>query len=74
MLKPESITQSQNWKYGDGMKPDNLTYEIINGRYIIGYFDDGWHFYKEVSSEEEAKAICNPVKRKSRKRNGDAKS
>lgn len=55
------------------MKPDNLKYEIINGRYIIGYFDDGWHFYKEVASEEEAKAICNPVKRKSRKRKGETK-
>ena len=55
------------------MKPDNLKYEIINGRYIIGYFDDGWHFYKEVASEEEAKRICDPAKKKSRKRKGETK-
>ena len=46
------------------MKDLNLTYEIINGRYIIGYFDDtGWHFYKEVASEEEAEAVCQKTRK-----------
>lgn len=54
------------------MKDLNLKWELINGRYIIGYFDDtGWHFYKEVASGEEAEAVCQ--KKKSKTRKGRAK-
>ena len=43
----------------------NLKYELINGRYVIGYFDDtGWHFECYADSEEEAIRICQKKRRK----------
>lgn len=51
------------------MKDLNLKWELINGRYIVGYFDDtGWHFYKEVASEEEAKRECEQPQTKRKRR------
>ena len=48
----------------------NLKYEIINGRYVIGFFDDsGWHFYCYAADEDEAIQICQKKEKKRRKRN-----
>lgn len=50
------------------MKYLNLKWEIINGRYIIGYFDDtGWHFECYAENEEEAIRICQKKEKKRRK-------
>lgn len=46
----------------------DLKYELINGRYVIGYFDDtGWHFERYAEDEEEAIKICQKKERKRRK-------
>lgn len=57
----------RKWVLGSMEK--NLKYEIINGRYVIGFFDDtGWHFECYAENEEEAIRICQKKEKKRRRK------
>ena len=61
----------RKWVLGNMEK--NLKYENIDGRYVIGFFDDsGWHFYCYAADEDEAIQICQKKEKKRRKRNAKA--